>query len=472
MIETSAEEVLYGGAAGGGKSYALRCYGVNYCMTYPGARGVLFRQSFRQLEETHIIAIQQEVPTAVAHYAAARHDLVFPNGSILHLRFCEKDEDARTYDTAEFDFMLFDELTSFSEFTYTYLLSRCRSTHSWWPGPRIRAGATPLGIGHDWVKARWRISSDAPGGKVTPLTIWRAPISEGGMTREFIPARVTDNRTLFEADPEYLERLRALPWEEYQAKALGSWDVLTGQFFMRWRPEIHVIAPFDIPPDWERFICVDYGFNAPYAVIWLARPPGSDCAFAYREHYGTGVNLSNQIRLARQAMADSREHVRAIVLDASMFSAVNVKGDRISPMSADWEAEFGRESKVVPGSRDRVAGWRLLREMLDWQESPAGGILVGPRLRVFSNCTNLIRTLPSLIKDEHKPEDVDSDGEDHAGDALRYGLCHMFRGGSSASRKHATLYMRPEGLVYSDKPPPMIRRPLGDIGKTWLQERK
>ena len=91
MIETSAEEVLYGGAAGGGKSYALRCYGVNYCMTYPGARGVLFRQSFRQLEETHIIAIQQEVPTAVAHYAAARHDLVFPNGSILHLRFCEKD---------------------------------------------------------------------------------------------------------------------------------------------------------------------------------------------------------------------------------------------------------------------------------------------------------------------------------------------------------------------------------------------
>ena len=283
---------------------------------------------------------------------------------------------------------------------------------------------------------------------------------------------MTDNKTLFEADPNYLERLRALPWEEYQAKALGSWDVLSGQFFMRWRPEVHVIAPFDIPPDWERFMCVDYGYNAPYAVLWLARPPGGDHVFVYREHYGKGFNLTSQIRLARQAMADSREKVRAVVLDPSMFSAVNVKGDRIDPMSADWDAEFGGETKVVPGSKERVAGWRLLREMIDWQESPAGGVLVGPRLRVFSTCPNLIRTLPSLIQDTQKPEDLDSDGEDHAADALRYGVCHMFRGGGSASRNRGRLYIGPQGVTYSTEPPPRIRRPLGDIGADWLRERK
>ena len=448
---SDAEEVLYGGAAGGGKSYALRAYGVSYCMSNPGARGVLFRRTYPQLEETHLIEIQKEVPSSVAHFASARHDLIFPNGSILMFRFCEKDDDARRYDTAEFDFMLFDELTHFSQFQYTYLSSRCRSTRPWWPGPRLRAGATPLGIGHDWVKGRWRI--DDPQSGATPFDVWRAPVSEGGMTRQFIPARVTDNRTLFDADPGYLERLRALPWEEYQAKALGNWRVLTGQFFMRWRPEIHVIAPFAIPNDWDRFMCVDYGFDAPYAVLWFARPPGGDHIFVYREHYGRGVALSGQIRRARQIVADTQEKVRAIVLDPSMFGAVNVKGDRISPMSADWEAEFGTETRVVPGGKDRVAGWRLMRELIDWQEAPTGGVLVPPKMRVFSSCPNLIRTIPGLIQDPQRPEDLDSDGEDHAADALRYGVMHAYRGGASKGQP-TRLFLRPEGIV---------RRPLDEI---------
>mgnify|MGYP001599451725 FL=1 len=279
---TPAEEVLYGGAKGGGKSHALRAFGVNYCMTYPGATVVLFRESFPQLEETHLLRIQQEIPPSVATYATAKHDLIFPNGSIFMFRYCEKDEDARRHDTAEFDVILFDELTAFSQFAYTYLISRCRSTKKWWPGPRIRSGATPLGSGHAWVQDRWRIETDDP---IPPFQIWRTPISEGGMTRQFIPASVTDNVTLMEGDPTYVTRLRTLPYEEYQA-AMGNWSVFTGQFFQRWRPDIHVIAAFDIPPDWERFLCVDYGFGAPYACLWFARPPGSDLAFVYREHYG------------------------------------------------------------------------------------------------------------------------------------------------------------------------------------------
>lgn len=440
FMESDAEELLYGGAKGGGKSYALRAWAVRYCMMYPGARLVLFRESYRELEETHIISIQQEIPTAVAHYSSKSHDLIFKNGSILHLRFCEKDEDARTYDTAEFDAILFDELTHFSQFTYTYLTSRCRSVKSWWPGPRIRAGATPLGRGHEWVKARWL---DPPNAKA--WKIWPGPASEGGMTRQFIPAKATDNVTLMTADPKYMDRLRALPYEEYQA-AMGNWDVFKGQYFSRWRPELHMVKPFDIPPDWDRFLCVDYGFGAPYAALWFARPPGTQVAYFYREQYGKGVKLSEQVYRAKQAVVDSSETLRAVVLDPSLFSKVNVKGEQIESMADDWKIGFAGIAPVLKGNNERVPGWRLMREMIDWTEDPTGRISSPPRFFVFDTCVNLAKYLPSLIVNEHNVEDVDSDGEDHAPDAARYGLRHAFTGAgrSGAMRQYA---IGPRGIV-------------------------
>ena len=302
--------------------------------------------------------------------------------------------------------------------------------------------------GNSWVQDRWRIETEHA---IAPFVIWKAPVSEGGMTRQFIPAKVTDNATLFKGDPGYLNRLRALPWEEYQAKALGNWSVFTGQFFMRWRSEIHVLAPFDIPPDWERFICVDYGFYAPYAVIWFARPPGSDLAFVYREHYGIGVGLDEQIRKTHGSVANSSERIRAIILDPSMYNKVNVKGERIDSMAWDWCSVFGGETKVIAGDKNRVAGWCLMREMIDWTEGPSGDVLRAPRLRVFSNCSNTIRTLPRLVQDENNPEDIDSDGEDHIADALRYGLVHAFRGGSATYRSGRKLTLNQRGLVFSQR---------------------
>ncbi len=424
FMQSEAEEVLYGGAKGGGKSYALRAWAVRYCMTYPGARVVLFRQSYRQLEETHIISIQQEVPASLAHYSSKSHDLIFKNGSILHLRFCEKDEDARSYDTMEMDAILLDELTHFTQFIYTYLTSRCRSTKPWWPGPRIRAGATPLGRGHDWVKTRWRVGGNK---SVEPGAVWAGPVAEGGMTRQYIPAKVTDNDTLMKADPNYTERLRALSYEEYQA-AMGNWEVFMGQFFIRWRPELHVVKPFDIPPDWDRFLCVDYGYGAPYAALWFARPPGTQVAYFYREQYGEGVTLSEQVYRAKQATVDSSETLRAVVLDPSIFSKVNVKGEQIESMADDWKKGFVGIAPVLKGNNERVPGWRLMREMIDWTEDPTGRISSPPRFFVFDNCVNLAKYIPSLIVDDHNVEDVDSDGEDHAPDAARYGLRHAFSG--------------------------------------------
>lgn len=435
FMTTDAQEVLYGGAAGGGKSYALRMWGVTYCMTYPGAQIVLFRETYRQLDDTHIRAVQLEVPSHVATFSSGNRNLNFPNGSVFQFRFCEREEDVYGYDTTEYDAILFDELTHFAKYTYTYLISRCRSTKEWWPGRKILSAATPLGKGHSWVKERFVDPSP-------PNTIWLAPDDEGGLRRLFIPAKVADNPALAEADPDYVKVLKAMPKAEYQAKALGDWNVASGQFFKTWSDRHHIIDPFEIDPEWDRFICVDYGFAAPYAVIWFARPPESDSAYIYREHYGAGVKPKEQVYRAYQATKDER--IRAVILDPSMFSKSHLKGERFDSISTDWIQVFTQTS-VVKGNNERVPGWKLVRAMMDWQEH--GDVVIPPKLRIFSDCKNLIRTLPFLITDKHNPEDVDSDGEDHAADALRYGLRHAFEGAGGQGRTRPRVYMGPGGLV-------------------------
>ena len=424
FMMSQAQEILYGGAMGGGKSFALRAWGVTYCMVYPGAQIVLFRQKYRELEDTHIQRIQVEVPESIAMYSSGTHSLIFHNGSVYQFRYCERDEDVRTYFTAEYDAILFDEITEFTQYQYVNIITRCRSVKPWWPGRRIRAGGMPLGIGHEWVKNRWVDG-------VRPNEIWTAPVSEGGLTRQFIPAKFTDNPTLMKTDPDYLEMLNALSPEEYRARALGDWNVSTDQFFTRWRDRVHVVEPFDIPIDWDHFICVDYGFNAPRAVLWFARPPNTQTAFVYKEQYGKGVQLDEQIYLAQQSTDDTGVKPRAVVLDPSMFAKVNVKGDRVRPMADHWREKF---ANVIAGNNDRIPGWRLMREMLDWTERPDGEMLLPPRLFFFNTCRNTVRTLPLLIVDKNNLEDVNTKGEDHCADALRYGLRHAFEGGSRPGR--------------------------------------
>ena len=442
---SEAEELLYGGAAGGGKSYALRAWGVTYCMVYPGARVVLFRRTYPELEDTHLKSIQVEIPTSVANYSSGSYELTFPNGSIFMFRHCEKEDDVRKYDTAEFDAMLFDELTAFSQFQYTYLTSRCRSTKNWWPGPRFRSATNPGHVGHAWVKDRWKIN------KVDPYEVWTGPASEGGMTRQFIPAKIADNPSL---NDDYVKTIRALPAEEYRAKALGDWNVFSGQFFTRWRDDVHIIEPMDIPVDWDHFLCVDYGYNAPYAAVWFARPPNTQTIYVYNEQYGKNVPLAEQVYRAWQYTQDIGVNLKAVILDPAMFAKVNVKGEHIESMASEWQKRFAR---VVRGNNDRIPGWRLMREMIDWKEKPNGDVLIPPRFFVSSACRNTARTLPLLIIDEDNPEDIDTDksmvlktgGEDHAADALRYGLRHAFEGSGRSGIKRTVRVARSGYLTFT-----------------------
>jgi hypothetical protein len=229
------------------------------------------------------------------------------------------------------------------------------------------------------------------------------------------------------ADPDYPAFLRSLPPEEYRA-AMGDWEAASGQFFTIWTPHVHVVKPFDIPADWDRYLCVDYGFGKPYAALWFARPPGTSTAYFYREHYGKGVDSKEQARRARMTTNDACEKVRAAVLDPSMFNKVNVKGERVDSIADDWKEHFGGTTTIIRGNNERIFGWKLVRDMLNYKEAPDGSVLIPPRLFFFSTCENATRTIPQLVTDKHNAEDIDTDGEDHTGDAVRYGLVHAFAG--------------------------------------------
>jgi len=433
MMLSGAEEVLFGGAMGGGKSRNLRAYGVDYCLRYPGALVPLFRQTYRELEDTHILSIQHEVPESIAEYKVGSHNLIFNNGSILMFRFCETDDDVRTYFTSEFDALLIDELTEFSEYQYVNLLSRVRSTKPWWPGPRVRCGCMPGGRGHDWVKGRWIDFAK-------PYEVKRGPDEEGGLTRQFIPAKVGDNPSLTKVNPNYLKQLKALPDEEYRAKALGDWEIFSGQYFSRWRNHVHVCETFPVPPDWGRYMVVDYGFAQPHSVLWAARPPNTDSLWIYREQYGPGVPARAQVQKARESTGI--EKINVCVLDPSMFSRRPEQG---SPISDDWQNGMRGICEVVAGNNDRIPGWSVLRDTLDWTEGPSGVVLVPPRLHVMKSCPNTIRTLPKLQRDKNNVEDADTTGEDHAPDCLRYLTRYLF--GEPEKPKAPRYVLGPKGLV-------------------------
>lgn len=426
FMTSDAEEILYGGAAGGGKSYAIRAILVSYCLTHPGATAVLFRRTYKELEDTHILRLKLELPSYIATYKSTSHDFVFANGSTLMMRFCENEEDVRSYDTFEADIMAFDELTAFSEFQYTYLLTRCRSTKHWWTGRKVIAATNPGNVGHTWVKRRWIEADD--GSVPLPFVKWRAPVNQGGMVRQFIPAKLADNTTLMKYDPSYANILQGLPEEEKRAKLMGDWNVFSGQFFSRWRSEVHTCPSFDIPRDWTKYISVDWGLAAPHAVYWYARPPMTNSLWIYREQYGAGVPTRQQAQMAAEKTRVADEKIEFIVADPAMWARErDGDGDYMKSPADYWKDEFAGITEVVKGNNERLAGASLYREMLDWQgvETPGGiEVLIPPRLRIMRDrAPNFIRTVPQLIHSKTNVEDVDTTGEDHSYDSSRY----MFR---------------------------------------------
>lgn len=402
FLDANQDEVFYGGAAGGGKSYAQLIDSLLYASQYPGSKQLLLRRTFPELERSLILVSVALYPRELAKYNAGNHKWLFRNGSMIEFGYCDRENDVTKYQSAEYDMIRFDELTHFTEFQYTYLLSRLRGANDF--PKQLKSTGNPGGVGHAWVKKRF-IDDHPPGQPWADAT---------GRTRIFIPSKVQENTFLMQADPGYIGRLEQLPEDERRALLDGDWDVFKGQYFPEFRREIHVCKPFDLPDYWRRFRSLDYGLDMTACYWWAVDLQGK--CYIYRELHQPGLTLSQ----AAQRIVELTPEGEEITYTAASPDLWNRRQET---------GESGMEIMVKAGlsglrraNNSRVQGWRVLREYLtpyqDEQE------ITTARLQIFENCTNLIRCLPLLQHDQHNPEDAADNPHDvtHGPESIRYGV--------------------------------------------------
>src|SRR5574340_522679 len=257
----------------------------------PNYHGIVFRRTFPELEESLLMVASKWYPYFGAKYNDQKHTWTFPSGAVQRFSYMQKDDDARSHDTAQYHYIGFDELTHFTEFQYTYMISRIRRSTTELPCI-IRSASNPGNVGHSWVRKRF----------VEP---WRQGYkalydSTSKTYRIFIPSKATDNPHIMEADPNYINRLRLLPLVEQKAKIDGDWWAYAGQVFDEFRaikyadePEnaLHVCPEFAIPAWWPKFIAVDWGYAALMVAYWFAVSPDGRL-FVYREYSAEKTKIS------------------------------------------------------------------------------------------------------------------------------------------------------------------------------------
>lgn len=421
-------EALFGGAAGGGKSDILIVLPIlKGWIDKPWFKGIIFRRTFKQLEESIIPRTKEYYKHVGGRYNESKHYWTFPSGAQIFLSYMQRDEDARGHDTAEYNYVAFDELTHFSEFQYSFIVhSRIRGEI------RVARSATnPGNEGHVWVRDRF--VDPAPKGYV------RIVDKESRVSRIFIPSRVQDNTWLNKQDPTYINRLMMLPEAERKAKLDGDWYSYAGQVFGEFRdkryegePEnaLHVIEPFIIPSWWHKFAAIDWGHSAYTWIGWAAVSPQRR-VYLYREYHEKNKYVSEWATLFKTLSLG--ENLKGVVIDPS---AQQKRGDPKTIL--DQFREFSGYTPLL-ADNDRISGKMLFHEYLRWKELPKHEgkfdeamyqrILndsgqynaevyraffgeekeyATPKLQIFNTCPAIIKAIP-LAKyntDKGNPEDV------------------------------------------------------------------
>ena len=433
-LTTAATEVLYGGAAGGGKSHLMRAAAILWATAIAGLQIYLFRRKLPDLLKNHMEGPKGYRNLLAPWVAAGFVEIVegvvrFWNGSRIYLCHCQHDKDRFNYAGAEIHVLLVDELTHFSEPIYRFLRGRVRAVGlpelpAGYAGrfPRVLCGSNPGGPGHHWVKAAFVDGA-------APMELRHMPDPEGGMLRQYIPARLDDNPAMADDDPEYRARLRGLGSAALvQAMENGDWNVVEGAYFDCWSTARHVIRPFAIPDWWTRFRSFDWGSASPFSVGWWAvageDTPHPDSAviprgalIRTREWYGAhgqnlGLKLSNVQIAEGIAARDGGERFAYGVADPSIFRTDGGPSiaEQMSRRGIVWRRADNRR---VPGIGP-ISGWDQMRQRFIGDEAGR------PMIFCFDTCADSIRTIPALQHDAANPEDVDTGGEDHAADEWRY----------------------------------------------------
>ena len=424
---SEADEVLYGGAAGGGKSYAICWDAFMRCMKYPGTHAYLFRRTYPEVEMTLVRTMRRIVPEGLGKYTAGTHEMRFPNGSAAH--FCHlqnEGEGLLKYQGAEIHWLYFDELTHFTKGMYDYLRTRLRAEKKLGIVPCVRSASNPGGPGHAWVKARFVDSTDC-GKRVLEMPVESAVLGSVAVRKvQYIPALATDNPHITR---DYIVELEQKPKALREALLLGKWDAFDGQAFPEFTDDpahyedglfTHVIRPFLIPYHWPRYVSFDHGYTRPFSFgVWAVDEEGR--VYRYKELYGCVPGEANTgVMLPPGEIAQGLCHL----LEPEFVDGIRPIGiadpaiwDRSRGMSVEEQIRevFGGVS-FHKGDNTRLPGKMQLHERLKFGEDGR------PMLYVFENCRDFIRTIPSLVYDARRPEDIDTAGEDHIYDETRYFL--------------------------------------------------
>ncbi|MEG0178421.1 MAG: phage terminase large subunit [Oscillospiraceae bacterium] len=396
FLTANTRYVAYGGARGGGKSWAVRQKAMLLAAEYAGIRMLLLRRTFPELRENHILPLQRSL-MGLAVYKDSEKAFTFVNGSRLKFGYCDGEDDVLQYQGQEYDIIFLDEATQFSEFQFEVLTAALRGANTF--PKRFYLTCNPGGVGHAWVK---RLFIDK-----------RYRKSENADDYTFIAATVYDNKALTDSDIGYVKMLENLPEDLRRAWLLGDWDVFEGQYFTEFRRETHVCEPFSIPKEWRKYLTMDYGLDM-LAALWIA-VDNDGKAWVYRELYKTNLIISEAAREVKACMEN--EEIYLALAPPDLFNRRQETGRSV----ADIFAENGLTLNKT--GNDRVPGWLSVKEWLHPIIDLESGEMAA-RMQIFTQCVNLIRTLPALRCDEHIAGDVANAPHEltHAPDALR-GFC-------------------------------------------------
>ena len=421
MLRARAKHVGFGGARGGGKSWAVRTKAILLALRWPGIRILIVRRSFPELMNNHIRILRSQL-AGIAVYNDKEKMLRFGNSSAVFFTYCDGDGDLDRLQGVEYDVIFLDEATQLSEFQMKTISACLRGVNDF--PKRIYYTCNPGGQGHGYIK---RIFLDR-----------RCEPGENPADYVFIRSLVTDNRALMEAQPEYVEQLRALPEKLRRAWLEGDWDVFEGQFFedLRLQPDAagcaglgiepeeaarrgiftHVIPAFALPVGWKLYRSFDWGYSRPFSCAWWA-VDFDGRLYRILELYGGTKNPNEGVKWApdrvfREIRRTEEEHPwlrgRQIegVADPAIWDASG--GESIAETAERYRVWFN------PGDHKRIPGWMQCHYRLQFDDN---GI---PMLYVFDTCRAFLRTVPQLTYDPNRPEDLDTSQEDHAADEWRY----------------------------------------------------
>lgn len=441
---SEATEIMYGGAAGGGKSHLLRSVACAIAYDVPGAQVYLIRRQSTDLIDNHMMG-PTGFPAMLANLVMSGHCkityspkcvITFWHGAKIHLGHCKDEKDVYDYQGKEIHVLLMDELTHFTDTMYRFLRGRVRlgslqvPEGSYWKGrlPRIIGATNPGNLGHAWVKQAFIDNT-------TPLQCREMPDEEGGMVRQFIPAMLADNPTLMKNDPKYAKRLMGLGTPELvRAMLEGDWDIVAGAALEKLSRLKHEVRPFRIPGHWTKFTSMDWGTAKPFSVGWYAVVEGDTLIKAkeegerdvylpdgalvrYREYYGWNGKADEGCRkesyeVAREILEIEQEADETMdyrIGDNSMWAQT----DGPSPQERMYTATDGR-FVMRPSEKDRTMNYQEVRARIAGEDDR-------PMLYITTNCHQFWRTVPSLQLDQTNPEKgPDTKQEDHAYDDLSY----------------------------------------------------